>query len=242
MTTLPLPAGEYLKHLRSLIEDFTETVRAGETGAAVPDCAPWTRRDLVVHLGDIYRWVAAIVRTGEPQERTPSAPGSGELAEWYAESAAELLSALEEADPGDRCWHFGGTPKTKLFWYRRQAHETAVHLIDAYRCVGAVPELDPLLAADGVDEVLGALLSRVTRWHENPPLSAPLTIRATDTGHSWTIVPGEPPAVGEAEPVATVEATAQELLTLLWKRGEITPRVTGDEQVARAFLEAPLTP
>ncbi|HWD05492.1 MAG TPA: maleylpyruvate isomerase family mycothiol-dependent enzyme [Amycolatopsis sp.] len=242
MTTLPLPAAAHLEHLRALTEDFAATARAGEAGAAVPDCTPWTRRDLVIHLGKIHRWAAEIVRTGERRKQNPVAPENVDLAGWYAESAEELLTALETADPDEGCWHFAGRPKTKAFWFRRQAHETAVHLIDAHRCAGVVPQLDPVASADGVDEVFGALLPRVTRWHEHPPLAAPVTIRATDTGHTWTLVPGEPPTLGEAEPAAIAEATAQELLTLLWKRGPVTPHVTGDAELARAFLQAPLTP
>ncbi|QRP48318.1 maleylpyruvate isomerase family mycothiol-dependent enzyme [Amycolatopsis sp. FDAARGOS 1241] len=242
MTTLPLPARDYLPHLRALTTSFTDVARSADAGVAVPDCAGWTWPDLVTHLGNVHRWSATVVRTGEPQKQEFSTPADGDLAGWYAESAAVLLAALEDADPGDRCWHFCGTAKTKAFWFRRQVHETAVHLVDAHRCAGSTPALDPLVSADGVDEVLGAMLPRITRWHEPPPLAAPLTLRATDTGHTWTLVPGALPALGEAEPAAVVEATAQELLTLLWKRGQVTPHVTGDEDLAHAFLKAPLTP
>ncbi|MEV6897634.1 maleylpyruvate isomerase family mycothiol-dependent enzyme [Amycolatopsis sp. NPDC051372] len=238
---MTLSAEDYLAHLRALTTEFAEAANDGEANAPVPDCAGWTRADLVTHLGGIHRWAAEIVRTGEPQQLS-AAEVPGDLAAWYAESAAMLLTALEAADPAEKCWHFGGTPKTKAFWFRRQLHETAVHLIDLHGCAATTLVLDPVVAADGVDEVLTALLSRVTRWHAVPPLPEPITLRATDTGDEWTVVPGEPPAVGEGEAAATVEASAQELLTLLWKRGEITPRVTGDEELARAFLKAPLTP
>ncbi|MEU4670858.1 maleylpyruvate isomerase family mycothiol-dependent enzyme [Amycolatopsis sp. NPDC023774] len=238
---MTLSAEDCLAHLRTLTTEFAQAANSGAANASVPDCAGWTRADLVTHLGEIHRWSAEIVRTGEPQQRA-AAEVPGDLAAWYAESAAVLLASLEAANPADKCWHFGGTPKTKAFWFHRQLHETAVHLIDLHSGAGTTPVLDPLVAADGVDEVLTALLSRITRWHDVPPLPAPLTLRATDTGHEWTVVPGEPPAVGEGEAVATVEASAQELLMLLWKRGDVTPRVTGDEELARAFLKAPLTP
>ncbi|MGW4484791.1 maleylpyruvate isomerase family mycothiol-dependent enzyme [Amycolatopsis sp. NPDC004368] len=242
MSTLPLPARDYLAHLRELTAAFTDIARSAEAGVAVPDCAGWTWPDLVTHTGNVHRWAAEVVRTGEPQQQAFEDSPAGDLAGWYAESAALLLAALEEADPDERCWHFCGTAKTKLFWFRRQVHETAMHLVDAHSCAGTTPVLDPLVSADGVDEVLGAMLPRITRWHEPPPLAAPLSLRATDTGHEWTLVPGEPPALGDGEPAATVEASAQELLTLLWKRGEVKPRVTGDEELARGFLRAPLTP
>ncbi|MCR6483349.1 maleylpyruvate isomerase N-terminal domain-containing protein [Amycolatopsis sp. OK19-0408] len=183
-----------------------------------------------------------------PRERAPlgrdrrhdrGAPAQGpgaDLASWYAESAELLLDALDAAGPEDRCWHFGGTEKTKAFWYRRQVHETAVHLADS----GSAHVLDPAVAADGVDEVLGALLPRVTRWHAVPELPGPVTLRATDTGDVWTVHPGEPPVLGPAAGSASVEAPARDLLLRLWKRTGPDPRVDG--AAATALLEAPLTP
>src|SRR5206468_675829 len=140
-------------------------------------------------------------------------------ASWYSESARLLLDALHSADPDAPCWHFGGTEKTKSFWYRRQVHETAVHLADAHSAAGTAVTLDPAAAADGVDEVLGVLMPRVTRWHPVPRLPGPVTLRATDTGDVWTVHPGEPPALGPAaDGAATVEAPARDLLLRLWKR------------------------
>ncbi|WP_328611831.1 maleylpyruvate isomerase family mycothiol-dependent enzyme [Amycolatopsis sp. NBC_00345] len=233
-----LPPAEYLPHLRALTEAFAAGLREGEPAAPVPACGDWTRADLGTHLGTVHRWAATVVRTGEPQPFELESPPSADLAEWYAESAALLLDTLAEADPDARCWHFCGTAKTKAFWFRRQVHETAVHLVD----LTEASDLDPLIAADGVDEVFGAMLPRITRWHAVPPLPAPITLRATDTGHSWTLVPGEPPVLGEAEATATVEAPARQLLLRLWKRPVAEPRITGDEALAAAFLQAPLTP
>ncbi|QKV74946.1 maleylpyruvate isomerase family mycothiol-dependent enzyme [Amycolatopsis sp. Hca4] len=237
MTTMPFPAREYLPVLRELTGAFAERLRTGDPAAKVPDCVGWTLAALGTHLGNVHRWAATVVTTGEarPQdfERQPDA----ELAPWYAESAGILLDALAEAVPEDRCWHFGGTGKTKAFWFRRQVHETAVHLADS----GSGHVLDPAVAADGVDEVLGAMLPRVTRWHAVPQLPGPVTLRATDTGDVWTVHPGEPPALGPAVPDgATVEAPARDLLLRLWKRTGPDPRITGE--AAEALLAAPLTP
>ncbi|MFD2492473.1 maleylpyruvate isomerase family mycothiol-dependent enzyme [Amycolatopsis jiangsuensis] len=239
----PLPATEYLPHLRALTKDFAEEVRAGRLEAVVPSCGEWTRAELVAHLGNVYRWAAKIVRTGD-RERTP-VPVSGDPARWYEECAAELLEALAGADPDEPCWHFAGSAKTKAFWFRRQVCETAVHLIDAHAARDAVVRLDPLVAADGVDEVLGSFLPRAARFGPAPSLPVPITLRASDFDQSWTLVPGEPPALGDAHAAATVEAPAQDLLMVLWNRSRLDEaglRITGDAEVARAFLAAKLTP
>jgi len=233
---------DYLPHLRTLTGAFAAEA-AGDLDNPVPYCGDWTKRDLVTHLGNVHRWAAGIVRTGELGPQAFEEKPSGELASWYAESAAELLDALAAADPADACWVFGSAPKTKAFWFRRQVHETGVHLVDLFAARSAATQLDPAIAADGVDEILGTMLPSVARWkHPMPPLPAPIALRATDSGHSWTVVPGEPPALGDGITVATVSAPAQDLLLLLWNRTDRTPEITGDEAVAKAFLAARMTP
>jgi uncharacterized protein (TIGR03083 family) len=233
---MPFAARDYLPVLRDLTGAFGEALRTGDPAAPVPDCAGWTLADLGTHLGNVHRWAATVVTTGEPQRQDFTQPTDAGLASWYAESAGLLLDALEQATPEDPCWHFGGTGKTKAFWFRRQVHETAVHLADS----GSGHVLDPAVAADGVDEVLGTLLPRVTRWHAVPRLPGPVSLRATDTGDVWTVHPGEPPALGPATDGATVEAPARDLLLRLWKRTGPAPRTDG--AAAAALLEAPLTP
>jgi uncharacterized protein (TIGR03083 family) len=243
VTTMPFPARDYLPVLRELTGGFADVLRTADLAAPVADCGEWTLADLGTHLGNVHRWACSVVTTGESQrQHFRDGPGA-DLASWYASGAQRLLDTLEAANPEDRCWHFAGTAKTAAFWYRRQVHETAVHLADAHTAAGTPVTLDPAVAADGVDEVFTAMLPRVTRWYAPPPLAAPIALRATDTGDVWTLHPGEPPVLGPAtEPAATAEATAQDLLLHLWKRTATPPRVTGAESVARAFLDAPFTP
>ncbi|SFW73850.1 maleylpyruvate isomerase family mycothiol-dependent enzyme [Amycolatopsis australiensis] len=236
MTTMPFPARDYLPVLQELTGAFAARLRTGDPAAAVPDCAGWTLADLGTHLGNVHRWAATVVTTGEVQPQNFAADAGADLASWYSEGAELLLDALGNAVPGDPCWHFGGTAKTKAFWFRRQVHETAVHLADS----GSGHVLDPAVAADGVDEVLSALLPRVTRWHAVPRLPGPVSLRATDTGDVWTVHPGEPPALGPAAGGATVEAPARALLLRLWKR--TGPDVRTEGAAAAALLDAPLTP
>jgi uncharacterized protein (TIGR03083 family) len=224
MTAMPFPARDYLPVLRELTGGFTEVLRSADPAAPVPDCAGWTLADLGTHLGNVHRWAATVVTTGEVQPQNFEDGPSVDLASWYAESAQLLLDALTAAAPEDPCWHFAGTEKTKAFWFRRQVHETAVHLADAHFAAGTAFTLDPAVAADGVDEVLGTLLPRVTRWHAVPRLPGPVSLRTTDTGDVWTVHPGEPPALGPAADGATAEASARDLLLRLWKRTGPDPR------------------
>jgi len=237
MTTMPFPPRDYVPVLAELTGAFAEALRTADPAAAVPDCAGWTVTDLATHLGNVHRWAATVVRTGEVHPQDFAAGAGADLVSWYAEGARLLLGELEAADPADPCWHFGGTGRTKAFWFRRQVHETAVHLADT----GSGYVLDPAVAADGVDEVFTAMLPRVTRWHAVPELPGPVTLRATDTGDVWTVHPGEPSALGPAvSGAASVEAPARDLLLRLWKRTGPGPRATGE--AAEALLAARLTP
>ena len=63
----------------------------------------------------------------------------------------ELARVLEAADPADEAWNWSDD-HTVGFILRRQAHEALIHRLDAEQAAGDVTELDPRLAADGVEE------------------------------------------------------------------------------------------
>ncbi|RSN26573.1 hypothetical protein DMC63_01680 [Streptomyces sp. WAC 05977] len=243
---------EYLERLRELTSGFAQVAGTGDHAAPVPCCGEWRLRDLVVHLGNVHRWAAGIVRTGDPAPQDLDAEPDGDLAPWYRESADELIEALSEAAPHDGAWNFTAAAKTKSFWFRRQVHETAVHLLDAHRAAGTEYTLDPALAADGVDEVLLGMLPKVKRWHTPPAVTVPLLLKTSDTGHAWLITPpGETDVPGsrQADPAeaagAVVEGPAEELDLLLWQRIELAAsgiKITGDVEAAETFLAGPMTP
>jgi uncharacterized protein (TIGR03083 family) len=250
MNTIPLPPTDYLPHLSSAAAEFERLLRTADLDAPVVACGDWNLRELGAHLGNVHRWATRIVLTGKavPQDFEPD-PG-GDLADWYAASANELLTTLRDSDPAAPTWHFTVAEQVKAFWFRRQAQEVVMHLFDAARAAGRETLIDPLLAADGVDEVFTVMMPRVRKRNGPPPLPEPLLFRAVDTGHTWLWSPADEgpvvePVAGKADPRAKVEGTAQDLLLVLWKRlalEETAARAVGDESVARDFLAAKLTP
>jgi uncharacterized protein (TIGR03083 family) len=253
MTAIPLPPADYLAHLSRLVAEFERFLRTADLDAPVESCGEWRLRDLGTHLGNVHRWAASIVTTGEASPQKFETDPAGELADWYAAAAADLLTTLREADPSEASWTMSKTERDKAFWFRRQTHEVSVHLFDAAVAAGAETTTEPLIAADGVDEVFGVMMPRVHRTSGPPPLPESLLVRATDTANAWLLRPaevdGEGPIVrrvsGAMVSAATVEAPAENLLLALWKRrgvAELAPRITGDESIAHGFLAATLTP
>jgi uncharacterized protein (TIGR03083 family) len=251
MSTLPLRPAEYLSWLEKLVAGFEETLRSADLDTPVTTCGDWRLRELGTHLGNVHRWAASVVLSGDNSPQDFDADPGPALSDWYASSASVLDEALRAVDPSDRCWHFCAGDKVKAFWFRRQVHETAVHLVDASRAAGTAVSIAPLVAADGVDEVLTAMLPKARRWFTPPPLPDTLLLRAADTGDAWLLSPGGqdgPPAaekVVDARAAATVEVSAEDLLLLLWKRRAVADTevlISGDVALVTTFLGAPLTP
>lgn len=215
----------------------------------VPACEGWTTRDLVVHVGTIHRWAAAIVLSGQ-RLKEPAPLVTEPLAEWYAGTASALLGALQAVSLEEDVPNFSRIDETAAFWPRRQMHETVVHAVDLAQALGFDESqwtVEPEIAADGIDEVLQVFFPRLTARGHRPDVRSRIRLVATDVDQSWIIGPG----AGEAgTPVqlhpslvadATVSGTAADLYLGLWHR--VAPsRLAFDGDDGVALLEGPTTP
>jgi hypothetical protein len=105
---------------------------------------------------------------------------------------------LEAADPGSDCWTFG-LPRSRLFWFRRQALETAVHAWDGQGALGRPEPIGATLASDGIDEFLTVMLPRRIEQHPDGWVGQSLHLHRTDGDGEWTIRLG-PDAAVSTEP------------------------------------------
>ncbi|MBM9618177.1 maleylpyruvate isomerase family mycothiol-dependent enzyme [Streptomyces zhihengii] len=236
---------EYIDTLRregELLADAAE--RAGEH-APVPTCPGWTTGDLVRHTSTFHRWAARIVAGSlpgpVPEDPAPGVPTGTDLWPWFRDGHAALLRTLEAAGPAADCWTFlPGAPPPLTFWARRQAHETAVHRVDAESARrGELTPLDAAFAADGIDELLTGFHARTrSRVRTERPRTLRVRPTDTDTGPVWTVrlsADAPPRAERSADGPADCELSgpAQTLYLLLWNRLPLdAAAVTGDRALA----------
>lgn len=164
---------------------------AGHLTSSVPTCPDWDVSDLVVHVGLVWAWADTIVTTSEGTELgdAPSDRSEPALLDWAAERAERLQATLGAADPDTGCWTFG-LPRTRRFWFRRQALETVLHAWDAQRAAGAPEPIDADVAADGVDEFVSVLVPRWTGRHPGSWSGQSLHLHRTDGDGEWTVLLG----------------------------------------------------
>ncbi|MEV6112934.1 maleylpyruvate isomerase family mycothiol-dependent enzyme [Streptomyces sp. NPDC052109] len=233
----PLPYDTYREAVARETLRFTEVVEGADPARAVPSCPGWNLADLSRHVGALQRWFCTLL-TGLVQEPPRSRDVELGLPEhprdypdWVAAGVPVVAAVLRDTDPDAPMWVWGEDPHAR-FWARRMLFETLVHRVDAERAVGLVSDIDPALAADGVDEFLvnlphaGLFAPAVTKLRGAGEL---LAFRCADVGggagEEW-LVRLEPDgfrpvvrAVEESEPVtAAVRGQAANLLLLLYGR------------------------
>lgn len=239
----PMSPEDPLRHVRTGTAAVREVLAAAALDAQVPGCPGWDLKALVHHVGNVHRWVRGAIVEGHPDTPEEPAPADrAELLAWYDEGVTGLLRLLAGTDPDAACWSFGPKPRTVRFWFRRQAHENAIHAWDAQAARGAVLPVDPALAADGIDEVVRMFFPRQVRLRRIAPLDSSLAVRTTD-GLRWVLAGDGTEDLTLAD--AEVSGPAEALYLLLWRRIDLTdPRLVldGDPAAAEAVLATAIVP
>lgn len=132
---------------------------AGGLDPDVPHCPGWRLSELVTHLASIHELVARWIDEGRRPDQWQREPAEGQTLQEYARAATDrMLDAVCTVDPLTPCSTWSPYDQTIGFWVRRMAHETAVHRVDAQQALGLPWDVDPLVAADGIDEALSLWL------------------------------------------------------------------------------------
>jgi len=247
-------------HVEALRRDGGLLAAAAERAGAdapVPSCPEWVVRDLVHHMGGVHRWAAGHIRDRRTEEWDADLedvaggwPDDASLPDWLRTGCAALASDLDAADPELQCWTFLPAPSPLAMWARRQAHETAVHRVDAELAAGDAPTpFPPDFAADGIDEMLTGFLPRGRRLRSEVPRT--LRITTDDAPGDWLLRISTEPVVTTTHPGdldldldlagdadCRVSGPASDLYLTLWNRsgpGGLT--VAGDADVLALLLD-----
>jgi uncharacterized protein (TIGR03083 family) len=129
-----LTLDQFLRAIRSAAARFHDHAAQAGLTAAVPSCPDWDVAALLIHQGMVHRWAAANVR-GEADHRTQNsetaAAAAQDLLAWFDEGAEGLTDTLIKAsDDLEAMVFLPNAPPPRLFWARRQAHETTIHAVD----------------------------------------------------------------------------------------------------------------
>ena len=242
---------ETSEHIATIGQDaklLAEAARRGGLEVGIEPCPGWSMRDLVRHLGMIHLWAASHVAfphdepeyESEDEEHTAFAefwpelgifwPDDGDLIDWYLRTNANLVDSLESASPVVEAWTFLPAPSPLAMWARRQAHETAVHRFDAANAVGLASGFDPILAADGIDELVSGFAPRKDQFPTTNPRT--VVVHAEDTDDRWHLTlaaDGITTIRGDGPADVTLSGAAADIYLTLWNRGkDSTLTVEGD--------------
>jgi uncharacterized protein (TIGR03083 family) len=232
------------------IAAMASVARQADPALPVPTCPQWSVARLVKHTGIVHRWATHIVSTRTStrvEQRDVEAGLPAEEAgygDWLAAGAAPLAAVLRTAGPDAAVWAWGAEQRSG-WWARRMLHETTVHRADAEVAVGVVPDIDPVVAADGIDEFLANLPTarRPSQQLASLPAGKSLHLHATDADGEWLIrFTGETVTWSRGHEKATAAVRGPVSSLLLFAYGRIAgsdPRlaVFGDPSVLDAWQE-----
>ncbi|MBT8211670.1 MAG: maleylpyruvate isomerase family mycothiol-dependent enzyme [Acidimicrobiia bacterium] len=237
---------------------FAELISSTPSDAPVPSCPGWSMADLAWHLTEVQEFWHKIVedrRTSPDGMERLDRPGDAELPALFRTESAKLVGSLAACDGQEPCWSWHSGGSTTGWVMRRQAHEALIHRVDAELGADARSEVDPVLAADGVDEVLTVMLdaSDLPEWASFERTGQTVAVSLTDQPGSWNLELGrfsgtspnsgiayDDPAVrllGDVAAATTrISGPAAAMDLWLWGRGSSEALEVEGEEVAAEFV------
>lgn len=236
--------GSHVKAIQEHGVGLADAAERAGLDAAVPTCPDWQVRDLVRHQGQVHRWAAAYVSSGRTDggQALEEPPGDAALIGWFRDGHARLVDALNGAPADLECWSFLPAPSPLAFWARRQAHETTIHRADAESATGTQLEVDPMLAVDGIDELLLGFYSRKRgRLVADPAVALGICTTDAHPDDAWTIVigpEGREVSRGKAEGECMISGTASDVYQFVWNRRDRSAvQIEGNHDVLDLWQE-----
>jgi uncharacterized protein (TIGR03083 family) len=219
---------------------------AGNFETRVEHCPDWSVADLVWHLSDVHWFWATIAeeRLAEPpdESRRPDRVPESDLIDHFTAGAARLADVLRRTPYAEPAWTWAPAQHDVGFIARHQVQEAAVHHWDAANAAGRSIAIEPVPAADAIDELLTfSVPTEADPDPDQPRLEAEFGLRCTDIDAAWTIADGAQPGTmlitrGDAGDLPAVTGTASDLLLWLYQRADGVRTETVDPDLLRRFF------
>ncbi|MEM7342008.1 MAG: maleylpyruvate isomerase family mycothiol-dependent enzyme [Actinomycetota bacterium] len=203
-------------------------VEASDLATPVPHLDGWTIATLIGHTGWVSRFITAAVTAppDEPPARSSidDPPPGPEVLGWFSDALDLATDALATTDPEGQRETWAG-PQSVQWWFRRLAHETAIHRWDLEVARGgleAAASIDPAAALDGVDEVLEAFVPRRMSFEALGGSGESMHLHATDIDNGEWMIRWHPDSItwehAHAKGDVAARGPASDLMLLLWGR------------------------
>lgn len=235
--TSPLHLLEPEQYLNSVQDSIVQmgALAIDQLHISVTDCPGWTVADLIGHVGKVLAMVDAVVIPRSQQRVGPGseaiAPPGTAIHEWFEKRSRSVVNTLANVDPHEPLWTWS-TKKTASFYFRRMAHETAVHLCDLQRAIGNPITMNREVACDGIDEYFIDLLPFwVPRdGGARPPGS--LHLHSNDGPGEWTITTDFEVTHEHSKGDVAWRGSAKSLVLTAWGRRETGLEIIGDPTIS----------
>ena len=197
---------QHLDGLRAAMVGFVRYADRAGLSAPVPTCPEWTVLDLVAHQGMVHRWAAAIVRGERPADDEVAAferaaHESDDAMTWLRDGAVEVTQAVGDAPAGREALVFlNDAPAPRASGPAGSATRRPSMRSTRWPRRSAAPPrseetwIDPELARDGIDELLGGFLTR-PRSRLRCEEDGLLAVVPDDADEWWEVSLGPRPAV-----------------------------------------------
>jgi uncharacterized protein (TIGR03083 family) len=206
----------------------------GDLNAPIASCPGWTLRDAVYHCGQVLTlWAQALIGHVDSIKEIafPAPPPDDKLIDWFETLGPELSAAVREADPQEQFWTFWG-PQPGEWFLRRALQELVIHRVDTQSATGAFSPIEPVVAADGIDE-------RLDVFGFFQPTGT-VHLHCTDVQGEWLVTPGEMKVTvvrEHAKGDAAIRGRAEDILLTLWRRRPLsTVEVLGNRDLVEQWI------
>lgn len=241
-----LPWDLYLAVIRTEVDRALEVT--DDLDAPVPACPGWTARDLLEHVGLVFRHKVESIRSASEPPWPLSGMDTSDVRRLVTEETATLLAELQQRGPREIRHTWFPDDRSNGFWFRRMALEATVHRVDAEQAAGgSVTRIEDEVALDGIDEFLTVFVGGPW-WDDDEELSGfpvDARVRITADGRSWTVALSEREVLVTPEDDApvdlAVEGSPHEVYLWMWGRAPADLALEGRkdllEQLEGRFAE-----